>query len=61
MLESKKISTKTNGLIDMRITGSYPQTTLKLFQSLIEAPPRSIKMDDDEFNWIKNASMEGIT
>jgi len=42
-------------------TGSYPQTTLKLFQKTTDASPVSIQMCDDEDKWIQLASTGGIT
>ncbi|RHZ89406.1 hypothetical protein Glove_14g2 [Diversispora epigaea] len=54
--ESEAIVEKTNRQIDMRKSGSYTLTSLKLFRETTLAPKRSEKIDEKENAWLNLAS-----
>ncbi|CAJ0648906.1 755_t:CDS:2 [Entrophospora sp. SA101] len=54
--ESEAIAEKTNGLVDMRKSGSYTLTSLKLFRETTLAPNRSGKIDEKENAWLNLAT-----
>ncbi|RHZ85601.1 hypothetical protein Glove_63g120 [Diversispora epigaea] len=54
--ESEAISKKTKGNIDMRKTGNYTLTTIKLFNETTLAPKRSEKISEQEKAWINLAT-----
>ena len=54
--ESEAIAEKTNGQVDMRKSGSYTLTSLKLFRETTLAPNRSEKIDEKENAWLNLAS-----
>ncbi|CAG8797550.1 23552_t:CDS:1, partial [Gigaspora rosea] len=54
--ESKAIAKKTNRQVDMRKSGSYTLTSLKLFRKTTLAPKRSEKIDEKENAWLNLAS-----
>ncbi|GBC52971.2 hypothetical protein GLOIN_2v1772900 [Rhizophagus irregularis DAOM 181602=DAOM 197198] len=58
--ESIAISQKSLGLIDMRKTGTYAATSLRLFQDVTNGPIKSARLSDDEELWISNASIGSI-
>ena len=54
--ESEAIAEKTNGQVDMRKSGSYTLTSLKLFRETTLAPNRSEKIDEKENAWLNLAT-----
>ncbi|CAG8553562.1 5120_t:CDS:2 [Ambispora leptoticha] len=56
--QSEAIAEKTNGQVDMRISGNYTLTSLKLFRETTLAPKRSDKLDEKENAWLNLASTE---
>ncbi|CAG8849047.1 423_t:CDS:2, partial [Gigaspora margarita] len=54
--ESEAIAEKTNRQVDMRKSGSYTLTSLKLFRKTTLAPKRSEKIDEKENVWLNFAS-----
>ncbi|CAG8636289.1 10854_t:CDS:2, partial [Diversispora eburnea] len=54
--ESEAISKKTKGNIDMRKTGNYSLTTIKLFNETTLAPKRGEKISEQEKAWIDLAT-----
>ncbi|CAJ0870849.1 7026_t:CDS:2, partial [Entrophospora sp. SA101] len=54
--ESEAIAEKTNGLVDMRKSGSYTLTSLKLFRETTLAPNRRGKIDEKENAWLNLAT-----
>ncbi|CAG8632368.1 2478_t:CDS:2, partial [Diversispora eburnea] len=54
--ESEAIAEKTNRQVDMRKSGSYTLTSLKLFRETTLAPKRSEKIDEKENAWLNLAS-----
>ncbi|CAG8637583.1 17017_t:CDS:1 [Acaulospora morrowiae] len=54
--ESEAISKKTNGRINMRKSGDYTLTTIKLFKETTLAPLKSGKISKQEKAWIDLAS-----
>ncbi|RHZ77730.1 hypothetical protein Glove_174g76 [Diversispora epigaea] len=58
--ESEAISKKTKGNIDMRKTGNYTLTTIKLFNETTLAPKRSEKISEQEKAWINLATIGAL-
>ncbi|CAB4381104.1 unnamed protein product [Rhizophagus irregularis] len=58
--ESISISHKSHGLIDMRKTGTYAATSLRLFQDVTNGPIRSTRLSTEEEFWILKASTGSI-
>ncbi|CAG8673692.1 11100_t:CDS:1, partial [Paraglomus occultum] len=54
--ESEAIAEKTNGQVDMRKSGGYSLTSLKLFRETTLAPNRSEKIDEKENAWLNLAT-----
>ncbi|RHZ89290.1 hypothetical protein Glove_16g51 [Diversispora epigaea] len=54
--ESEAIAEKTNRQVDMRKSGSYTLTSLKLFRETTLASKRSEKIDEKENAWLNLAS-----
>ncbi|RGB38854.1 hypothetical protein C1646_755172 [Rhizophagus diaphanus] len=58
--ESIAISQKSHGLIDMRKTGTYAATSLRLFQDVTNGLIKSAKLSAEEELWISKASIGSI-
>ncbi|CAG8669839.1 6663_t:CDS:2, partial [Paraglomus brasilianum] len=54
--ESEAIAEKTNGQVDMRKSGGYSLTSLKLFRETTLAPNKSEKIDEKENAWLNLAT-----
>ncbi|CAG8434433.1 1377_t:CDS:2, partial [Diversispora eburnea] len=54
--ESETIVEKTKGQVDMRKSGCYTLTSLKLFREITLAPKRSEKVDEKENAWLNLAT-----
>ncbi|RIA83844.1 hypothetical protein C1645_880271 [Glomus cerebriforme] len=59
--ESIAISIESNGLIDMRKTGTYAATSLRLFQDVTRGPIRSEILTCEEKLWITKTNIGAIT
>ncbi|CAB4382093.1 unnamed protein product [Rhizophagus irregularis] len=58
--ESEELMKKSNGEINMRITGNYPKTTLELFRTKSKAANHKKIIGNEESEWIMKASTGGI-
>ncbi|PKY55993.1 hypothetical protein RhiirA4_427936 [Rhizophagus irregularis] len=58
--ESIAISFESNDLIDMRKTGTYAATSLRLFQDVTKGATKSTRLSNEEELWISKASIGSI-
>ncbi|RGB39944.1 hypothetical protein C1646_753849 [Rhizophagus diaphanus] len=59
-VESEEIIKKSNGEINMKITGNYPKTTLELFRKKSKSPNHKKIIGAEESEWIMKATTGGI-
>ncbi|CAB4399549.1 unnamed protein product [Rhizophagus irregularis] len=59
-VESEELMKKSNGEINMKITGNYPKTTLELFRTKSKAANHKKIIGNEESEWIMKASTRGI-
>ncbi|RGB21336.1 hypothetical protein C1646_778325, partial [Rhizophagus diaphanus] len=59
-VESEEMMKKSNGEINMKVTGNYPKTTLELFRKKSNAANHKKIIAKEESEWIMKASTGGI-